>query len=362
MNEQQNAGSDAFDTPEEFDQTGSSKATETAAPDPARPSAVRGRYHLPNPENGKSKSWQRVTNFIKLTEDTYHLELWKQRNVAKGVALLAATRPPSFLTELAASDVREDKDRLNNIASRAQAEADAWKMSEEGTALHKSAEDVDYANGDITRAPAHHREKIRLYRDALAVNGIAVVPELIERVTASTKYQVAGKFDRIYRLTDGSYVLADLKTGDSLDFAMASIAAQLEAYEDGVNTVGIFDGQRYRTDIKVRRDFALVVHLPSTRNEVTVHALSLDQGRAINEVNLAVREARRIKSKHVARKFHPEMGGAVDLVSDQYWLERLNAAASVDEMAQVAANARALGGWNERLSQQARIIAAEHNA
>lgn len=361
MSEQQNAGSDAFDTPEEFDQQGSETVAE-AKPDPSRPSAVRGRYHLPNPENGKSKSWQRVTNFIKLTDDTYHLELWKQRNVAKGVAILATSRPSSFLSELAASDVRADKDRLNNIASRAQAEADAWKMSEEGTALHKSAEDVDYANGDITRAPAHHREKIRLYRDALATCGLAVVPDMIERVTASNKYQVAGKFDRIYRLPDGSYVTGDLKTGDSLDLSFPSIAAQLDCYRDGINTVGIFDGQRYDTRIKVREDIGIVVHLPSTRDEVTVYAVKLDQGAEINRVNLEVRAVRKIKAKHVAVPFVPaDYGLTVDAV-DHYWLERLNAAATVDEMAQVATNARSLGVWNERLSQQARIIAAEHRA
>lgn len=352
--------SDAFDTPEEFDQQGSESAPE-AKPDPLRPEARRGRYYLPNPVTGKTKSWQRVTNFIKLTEDQYHLELWKRRNVAKGVAMLAATRPPSFLTELAASNVREDKDRLNNIASRAQAEADAWKMAEEGTALHKSAEDVDHAGGDLNRAPEHHRAKVRLYLDALAVNGVHVVPELIERVTVSEHYGVAGKFDRIFRLADGTYVLGDLKTGDSLDFGMASIAAQLDCYKDGVNTTGIFDGQRYRQDIKVREDFGIVVHLPSTRDEVTLLRVDLDTGRKVNEANLHVRETRRIKSRDVAVRFEKSMGGAQDLVADQYWLEQLNAAATVKDMAAVASRARTMGQWNERLAQQARIIAAEHN-
>ena len=347
---------DVFDGPDEFDVAGGPEPVKPKD-DPKRPDAKRGRYHLPNPDNGKNKSWQRVTTFVKLTDDTYHLELWKQRNVAKGVAILAASRPKAFLDELAASDVRADKDRLNNTASRAQAEADAWKMSEEGTALHKSAEDVDYANGDITRAPAHHREKIRLYRDALATCGLAVVPDMIERVTASNKYQVAGKFDRIYRLPDGSYVIGDLKTGDSLDLSFPPISAQLDCYRDGINTVGIFDGQRYDTRIKVREDIGIVVHLPSTREEVTVYAVKLDQGAEINRVNLEVRAVRKIKAKHVAVPFVPaDYGLTVDAV-DQHWLEEMNAAHTRAELVSVAERARAFGQWNDRLATQARIIA-----
>ena len=117
---------DTFDTPDEFDAPG-----EEAQPkrvDPARPEAKRGRYTLPNPANGKSKSWQRVTNFIKLVDDTYHLELWKQRNVAKGVAMR-----PDLVEAIQPLDVKQDKERLNRIVERAQDIAGAYKMSSEGT-------------------------------------------------------------------------------------------------------------------------------------------------------------------------------------------------------------------------------------
>ena len=59
--------------------------------------------------------------------------------------------------------------------------------------------------------------------------------DMIERVTASARYEVAGKLDRIGSLRDGSNVVVDLKTGDSLDFSFPSIAAQLDCYVDGVN-------------------------------------------------------------------------------------------------------------------------------
>lgn len=347
---------DVFDSPDEFDVAGGPEPVKPKD-DPKRPDAKRGRYHLPNPDNGKNKSWQRVTNFVKLTDDTYHLELWKQRNVAKGVAILAASRPKAFLDELATADVKADKERLNNITSRAQDEADAYKMADEGTALHLSTELADYAGGDFQAAPRRHWGRVQQYRDALATCGLTVVTDMIERVTVSSRYEVAGKFDRVFRLPDGSYVVGDLKTGDSLDLSFPSIAAQLDCYRDGINMVGIFDGQRYDTRIKVREGIGIVVHLPSTRDEVTVYAVKLDLGAEINRVNLEVRAVRKIKAKHVAVPFVPaDYGLTVDAV-DQHWLEEMNAAHTRAELVSVAERARAFGQWNDRLATQARIIA-----
>lgn len=348
-----------FDVPDEFD-TSTEPANSGLPPrnDPARPEARRGRYTLPNPDNGKSKSWQRVTTFVKMTDDTYHLELWKQRNVAKGVAILAQSRP-GFIDDLATRDVKVDKDRLNKIVERAQDEADAYKMADEGTALHTSTELADYNGGKLDRVPERHHARVQMYLDALRVNGLRVVPDMIERVTASARFEVAGKFDRIFRLADGSYVIGDLKTGDSLDLSMPSIAAQLDCYRDGINNVGVFDGQRYDTSIRVRNDFGIVVHLPSTRDECTVYRIDLNEGRRINEANLTVRNARKIKAKHVANVFDPSpFAPLAGLEADAYWLEQLNAAHTYAELTDVAARARNFGQWNERLAAQARVIAA----
>lgn len=351
-------------------ETAGEPAAERPKNDPLRPEAKRGRYYLPNPVNGNTKGWQRVTNFVKLTDDTYHLELWERRNVVVGVArMIGAPTEHGFRTgvnetidHLSALDVKADKERLDNIARAAKDVAGANAMSNEGTALHASTEAADYAGGNLNWVPKRHRPRVRLYLDALAVNGLTVVPQLIERVTASAKYEVAGKLDRVYRLRDGSYVIGDLKTGDSLDLSFPSIAAQLECYADGVNDVGIFDGQRYDQSVKVRTDFGIVVHLPSTRDEVTVYAVDLSQGRVINAVNLAVRDARRIKAKHVATVFDPTAFGIGNLSRDeldQHWLEQMNGVRTREQLVGVADRARCFGQWNERLAGQARIIAAE---
>ncbi len=344
----------AFDTPDQFDTPG--EEVQPKRVDPARPEARRGRYTLPNPESGKSKSWQRVTNFIKLCEDTYHLELWKQRNVAKGLSMR-----PDYVEAVQPLDVKADKERLNRICERAQDIAGAYKNTEEGTALHTSTELADYAGCSLDSVPIRHHVRVQMYLDALRANGLAVVPDMIERVTASVKYEVAGKFDRIFQLQDGSYVIGDLKTGDNLDLSMPSISGQLACYEDGINHTGIWDGTRYDTSIKVRTDFGVVVHLPSTRDEVVVYAVSLEQGHERNRVCLEVREARRIKAKHVANVFQADAYRACAVNPEQAWLEEMNGAHAVDQLISIADRARSFGQWTERLATQARLLATEIN-
>lgn len=349
---------DSFDSPDEFDNAGDAgpETPTVKKPDLLRPEAKRGRYILPDPKTGKSKSWQRVTNFVKMTDDTYHLELWKQRNVAKGLAILAeAGRVDTAV--LAQCDVKLDRERVNNICESAQDAAEAYKMADEGTALHTSTELADYAGGDLNRVPTQHRAKVRLYLDALRANGLTVVPDMIERVTASARYECAGKFDRIYRTASGVNVIGDLKTGDSLDLSFPSIAAQLNCYEDGINEHGVFDGQRYDDTIRVSPDFGVVVHLPSTRDEVTVYWVDLSEGRVINAANLTVRAARKIKMKHVARIFQADQHGVTQDGADAHWLEQMNAAYTVEELVGVADRARGFNQWNERLASQARLIA-----
>lgn len=355
---------------DEFETVGDTAPAGRPKDDPKRPEAKRGRYYLPNPDTGKTGSFQRVTNFVKLTDDTYHLDAWKRRNVVKGFArMLGAPTEYGFRTgvmdtldHVAGLHVKDDKDRLNNIADKAQEVADAYKMADEGTALHASAEAADYAGGNLNRVPERHRARIRLYLDALAVNGLTVVPDMIERVVTSMKYQVAGKFDRIFALGDGSYVIGDMKTGDSLDFGFPSIAAQLDCYRDGINSVGVFDGQRYDTSIKVRDDFGIVVHMPSTRFEITIYAVNLGMGANINAGNLVVRDVRRIKSRDVSTVFDQVGFGILNRSQDEqdgYWLEAMNGAMTRAELVAVAERARCFDQWNERLAGQARIIVAE---
>lgn len=350
---------DDFDTADSFDLAEDAPmAPPVKREDPLRPEAKRGRYSLPHPETGKKQSWRRATNSTKPFEDRYHLELWVQRNVAVGLGILIRDGRINARS-LASHDVKEDKNRLNNMVQTAQDVAEAYKMADEGTALHASVEAVLAAGGDLNRAPEKHRPKVRMFLDALSANGLRVVPNMVERVIVSTKYQTAGKLDYVLQLPDGSFAIGDLKTGDSLDLSSPGISAQMDIYEDGWNSHGVFNGHRYEQPFKVRDDFAVVIHLPSTRNEVAVHRCKLAEGRRINAVNQQIFDVRKIKAKDVLSTFD---GGDFQLSADQihaYWSEQLNACHDREQMIQVARRAKGWGQWTARLGDVARNLEKE---
>lgn len=332
------------------------------AKDPARPEAVRGRYILPNPVSGKSKSWQRVTTFVGLAADTYHLDLWKQRCVAKGVALMASEK----LMKIQSMDVKGDKVTLDRVVELAKDEAGAFNAANRGTELHASSEVADYAGSwqdpySILKVHPADRPQIQLYLDTLRMHGLEVAylddgTPAIERVTASQRYETAGKLDRVLREADGSYVVSDLKTKDSLELGAAEIAAQLANYEDGINNTGIWDGRTYNRSIRVRTDYGLVIHLPQNGDTCDVVKIDLSTGHEISRVCLEVRQARRVQGKNCMSAYAAPRLSQDD--QDAYWLEAGNAARTYEELVAVAGRARAFGQLNNRIAAQFRIIAA----
>jgi hypothetical protein len=167
---------------------------------------------------------------------------------------------------------------------------------------------------------------------------------------------VAGTLDRVMREADGSHVVVDLKTKDTLDFGVGEIAAQLACYEDGINNTGIWDGRQYNRSIKVRTDYGLVVHLPQNGDTCTIHKVDLSMGREIARVCVEVRDSRRMKVANGISAYAAPVAVSGEEV-DCYWLEALNAAHDWDALAAVAGRAKCFGQWNERLARQARLIA-----
>lgn len=331
------------------------------AKDAARPDAVRGRYNLAHPVTGVRTSFQRVTRFVGLSADTFHLDLWKQRCVAKGIGM---SPNPAAAGRL---DVKADKARLDRIVETAKDVAGANVASARGTELHKSAEDADFAGSwqdpySILKVVPDDRPHIQRYLDTLRASGLKVASladgsPLIERVAVSTRYDVAGKFDRILTEPDGSHVMVDLKTKDTLDFGVAEIAAQLAVYQDGVNEHGVYTGTpgcMYDTSVKVRADYGLVIHLPQNGTTCTLHWVDLHAGHEISRVCLEVRQSRKIKPDHIMRPYSPSLPSRDEM--EAYWIEQMNAAADRAGLMAVRDRARSFGQWTERLAGQARVI------
>lgn len=248
-----------------------------------------GRYILPHPETGKEKAFTRVTTFAKTISDEYGLTLWKERMVAKGMAL----RPD--LAALAASmDVKADSKRLNQIAGKAKEAAGSSAAANLGTAVHSFTEMADTGH-PMDAVPEVHRADVKAYSDTLAAAGITVVPGMVERITCALWPGVAGTFDRVYQLADGRRVIGDLKTGRDLSYSWMEIAIQLGAYRYGLSSAGVFD---LRTSMwsgpveGIDEVVGIVAHVPVGSASCTLYEVDLKAGMKCAGIAVAVREAR----------------------------------------------------------------------
>lgn len=254
-----------------------------------------GRYLLPDPRDGKSRGWQRATTLAKTLEDTYHLDLWKQRMVLTGIG----RRPDLYA--LAASTPEADKKTLDKIASDARDAAGAGVGANMGTALHGFTAVLDRGE-DVNSIPEQFRDDVKAYRQALVAAGIEPLPKYVERTGLNLDFEVAGTFDRVYRLPDGSLVIGDLKTQKTLDFGMSSIGIQLGLYAN-LDVIRDFETGQYEAMPNVRKDFALVVHLPV--GEKTARIVRVDTALGYYGARLA-RDAREYRSlKSIASPWAP---------------------------------------------------------
>ncbi len=215
-----------------------------------------GRYLLTDP-TGKERSWQRVTTFARYAADSYNLDLWKQRQVARGLA----ARPD--LLALAAStadpESQDGKKALNRVCEDAMAAAASSAGANTGTALHAWTEQVDA--GQTPAIPAPWDADVAAYRRVMAANNVHVDPELIEVVVTCDRLEIAGTFDRVVTI-GGERFVADVKTGKDPAAFPHDICVQLACYAnaDRMHRPGPH-GWVAEPMIPVNRERALVIHL-----------------------------------------------------------------------------------------------------
>lgn len=338
--------------------------TETAAPvadafdsaPAAKPEPKRdrwGRYMLPHPVTGKKQAWTRATTMAKSISDTFALSQWSQRMVAKGLAM----RPD--LASLAYTlDVKQDKDKLNNLVDQAKDAAGQKIAANLGTSLHTFTENVD-GGAPLESVPPQHRADVSAYRAAMDAAGLVAVPHLIERITVVPQFDVAGTFDRILRTSDGDHVIGDVKSGRTLEYGWQEIAIQLALYAQGVNSAGVYDMENglWTPAPEVRTDYGIVMHLPVGANVCTLYRVDLVQGWAAATLCASVRTWRKTRNLAepyaVAEADGPSgVGGYVAPVSVRppTWTERFGAVSSRGEAMALYTEARkALAGDAEQL-------------
>jgi hypothetical protein len=278
-------------------------------PDPVKRAEPKrdgwGRYLLPHPGTGKRQAWTRATTFANSVSDTFALSQWSQRMAFKGAALR-----PDLVSLAHGLDVKADRDKLNKLVEQAKEAAGQKVAANLGTALHSFTEAID-RGGSLGDIPPQHVPDVHAYTAALHSEGMEPVPHLIERITAVPHLGVAGTFDRILRLPDGTHAIGDLKTGADLKYSWHEIVIQLALYAHGVNQVGLWDPEKeewqgprsYGDSLEtgpwdvpeVRTDFGIVMHLPVGKAQCTLYRVDLVQGWEAAQLCLSVRKWRAVK-------------------------------------------------------------------
>lgn len=253
-----------------------------------------GRYLLPNPVTGKTEGGTRTTTLADTLDDTYNLEQWRLRSVIRGLKT-----DPDMLEDVDLfgewRDVNADIDRLTERAMVAAGTAHGREL---GTAVHEWLEVIDADKLTLSDVPDVFRPKCAAYLETIRTAGIEPIAEHVERIVRNEHRKVTGTYDRIYRLPDGSLVIGDVKTGRDLTYSYMAISAQLAAYADAEHLLSA-DGTTWLPMPDVRKDYAVVLHVPSDQDVATVVTIDLEFGRRTLDYATAVRELRTQAKKSV---------------------------------------------------------------
>lgn len=246
-----------------------------------------GRYLLPDPATGRERAYTRTTTLAKSLADTTALDRWKQRMVATGLAT-----DPKLVKRARAA--REDRQVLDALCEEAMAAAGAGDRATIGTELHSVTELVDLGQLPVSEVEPAFSVDVRAYVTALERAGIAPIPEYIEGLVINFTVDVAGTFDRIFRLPDGRLVIADLKTGENLAYSWGDIAIQLAVYANA-NVLWDWDLEGWLPMPSVDRTEGLVMHLPVGHGRCTLYTVDLAAGWQAARLASAVRTWRNRK-------------------------------------------------------------------
>lgn len=250
----------------------------------------------------KQDIYTRATTFVGALEDGYHIEKWKMRLVAEGVAanehLMLAIY--SVIEDRDPDDpdsVKAAKKALDELADKAFVAAGGDTSSTKGTAVHLLTEKIDRGE-KLGPVPSAYKGDLDAYRQVIEDEGLGIVE--IEKRLVQDDLRVAGTADRLFMIpATGQIVIGDVKTGSRIDLGIGKIAQQLAVYS---RSEGYDLETGVRTPLDVDQSLGVVIHLPVGTGTASVHWLDLDLGWKGVQLSGRVREFRKNKMKDFERK------------------------------------------------------------
>jgi hypothetical protein len=242
-----------------------------------------GRYLVVPPGGGKPKAYTRVTSWAKALDDQGGLINWSMRMCAIGL-----TQRQDLYAQVAACRA-DDRQTLSRLVEQAKEHGGGSTGAGLGTALHAFTERIDL--GEEVAVPDPWQADVEAYLAAVAAHGLTVCRRLVERVVVLDKLGVAGTLDRVYVDRDGTLVVGDVKTGSSLDFSRLAIAVQLACYANA-ETLYDLTTETHEPMVDVRKDVAVVMHLPAGQGRCDVYEVDIAEGWKYAQLCGLVRSAR----------------------------------------------------------------------
>lgn len=279
--------------------------------DIAKPTPKRDRW---NRYMIEGQPYTRATTVAATLDDTTNLSKWQQRMAIKGLTLR-----DDLLAQAHALDPDVDKKKFNKLCDDAREAAKANRGANLGDALHLFTENVDSGRLKPNKLAQPYRGIIEAYRGLLDANGVRIIEDHIEQIvahvtTTDDRPGVAGTMDRVVELVipgevERSRVVADVKTGTTLDWSWLYISIQLAIYATHTHTYDIATDTLGPPIPNLRTDRGLVIHLPSNGDEPTLHLINLERG---FDAFLCAQEAR--EYRHGSKKLAVPYGAPpVDL-------------------------------------------------
>jgi PD-(D/E)XK nuclease superfamily len=272
-----------------------------------------GRYLIIQ-GGGPAKPYTRATTVASAPSDGFGITKWKLRTLAVGLA----TRDDIY-ARIAATDPT-DKKVLNALCEDALEAGRSSAGANYGTALHEAVARLN--RGEQVTMPAPWQQDLDAYTQTITDSQITVLPRYVEQICVLDDMQIAGTFDLIVKLPDGTLAVADLKTGQSLEYSWHEIAIQLALYAHASDIYNPENGFREPMP-DVRTDLALVIHLPAGQNSCALHTVDIAQGWDAAQLAVAVREWR---ARKLLSKAFTHDGPAVATPSEREALKRRVAA------------------------------------
>ena len=304
---------------------------------PDVPKAIREKSpysRIPDPLTGKKRRWVRVSTISRTIANEYLLNLWKQRMVAKGMALR-----PDLVARMCSLENAEDRDDMNEIAAAAMEAAKASEGANNGTALHDFTKLFDLGK-EVTPPTLAWTKDITGYATTLHEWGFKVVPGMVERTVCIPELGIIGTFDRLLEhVRTGRLYIGDLKTAGKIHFGWGEIAMQLAMYSRGA---WLWDKNTRTWSPMVEvgeidQDRAVVMHVKIGTGKCQLWRVRIDAG--WDELDTALRARKYNARKDLAELINPPVN----------WAQLLSEATSREELSKIFHDCSTAEEWTDEL-------------